>query len=105
MLFYGLEHDDDGDIIIEDTPRGALVRYIEDYIKYKCVEKLVLNQDDTNLASTLTLLRTNMNESLNLAQADAKFKNLTPESFKKLRYSNMLDMSVYEKQINRIRKF
>ena len=57
----------------------------EDYIKYKVVEKIVLNQDDTNIASMLSLLKTNMTESYNLAQADAKFSNLTPDSFKKLK--------------------
>lgn len=105
MIYYGLEHDEEGDIIITDTPRGALVRYVEDYIKYKVVEKIVLNQDDTNLASMLSLLKTNMTESYNLAQTDAKFSNLTPDSFKKLRMSNMRDMLVYEAPINRIKKF
>lgn len=105
MVYYGLEYDEDGDIIITDTPRGALVRYVEDYIKYKVVEKIALNQDDTNLVNLLSLLKTNMTESYNLAQTDAKFSNLTPDSFKKLRMSNAQDMLVYEAPINRIKKF
>lgn len=105
LIYFGLEHDEDGDIIIYDTPRGALLRYVEDYIKYKAVEKIVLNQDDTNLASMLSLLKTNMNESYNLAQADAKFSNLTPESFKRLKMANAKDMFIYENSINRIKKY
>lgn len=105
MIYYGLEEDEEGNIVIADTPRGVLARYVEDYIKYKVVEKIVLNQDDTNIASMLSLLKANMNESYNLAQADAKFSNLNPDSFKKLRMSNMQDLLVYENQINRIRKF
>lgn len=105
LVYYGLEYDEENDIIITDTPRGALVRYVEDYVKYKVVEKIVINQDDTNLASMLSLLRTNMSESYNLAATDAKFSNLTPDSFKKLKMSNMQDMMIYESQINRIKKF
>lgn len=105
MIYYGLEYDEDGDILITDTSRGALATYVEDFIKYKVVEKIVINQDDTNLSSMIGLLKQNMKDSYILAQADAKFDNLSPDAFKRLKLSNAQDLMVYENMVNRVKKF
>jgi len=104
IVFYGLDLDDEGDIVFTDSPKGVLSRYVEDYIKYKVVERLILNQDDTNLASMLSLLKQNQMESYRLAMTDVKFASLSLDSFRKLRMANMRDLAIFEQQINSIKR-
>lgn len=103
MQYFGLEETDEGDIEIPDSSRGAVAKYVEDYIKYKVVEKIVLNQDDTNLVNLMGLLKANMQESYSLAKADVNFDCLTPESFRKLKMLNTRDLQAYSSPIENIK--
>ena len=103
MQYFGLEETEEGDIEIPDSSRGAVAKYVEDYIKYKVVEKIVLNQDDTNLVNLMGLLKANMQESYSLAKADVNFDCLTPESFRKLKMLNTRDLQAYSTPIENIK--
>lgn len=91
MQFYGLEKDKDGVLLIPETPKGRLGTYLKAYLKKKVLEEVITNGDDPNAITLLQYWAAQDAVEYEAAKADAKFKTLTPDSYRKLRDANRAD--------------
>ena len=88
LQYYGLDKDDDGKIIIPDTPKGELQKFLEFHAKSLTLLNIVANKDDANAIRLQQLFDQKAMLQLNLALTETKAMTLTPDSFKKLEAEN-----------------
>lgn len=96
MQFYGLPTAEDGKVMIPDTARGELERYVEYYVKLNMFEDILITNPDPNIRSLFEYYVGKEQIQKGNALTDTKFSTLTPNSFNRLRKINRLEMLKYE---------
>lgn len=95
LQYYGLEKEEDGTLIIPDTPRGKLVEWLQSHLKRRIIEDIFTNGDDPSAGTLLQYWSQKEQMEFNEAIRDAKFKTLTPDSYKKLAaYNKSQEMNI-----------
>ena len=97
IKYKGLELDEEGLVIIPDTPKGELDTYISYHVKRNILEIAKENKDDANISDMLKYYLGMENQALALALTEVKFSNLTPSSLYKLRLRNQLERKKFER--------
>lgn len=97
IKYKGLELDEDGIVIIPDTPKGELETYITYFVKRNIFEITMANGDDTNVSNLFKYYLDAERMQLGLALTEAKFLGLTPQTMYKLRGRNQSERRVFEK--------
>lgn len=96
IQYLALPTDEDGDLIIPDTPNGHLETYLEYHCKAKLLENLMGNGDDNSIANMYQLYSAKEREYLSLALTETKFLGLSHDWDKKMRNSMRRDTLRYE---------
>lgn len=102
LIYYGLELDEEGDMIIPDTDLGKLEEYLEYRVKRRIFENKLANDDDKQAGNMLTYYMQQENNLLGEALTAIKFQTLTPASFTRLKRLNRSYMEVYEAMFPKI---
>lgn len=77
VQYYGLETDDEGDIIIPDDGLGHIENYLENFCKYKLAINLTANNKNPQaLAQLIPLYKQEADRLFGLAMTSSKFKAL-----------------------------
>jgi hypothetical protein len=92
LQYYGLD-EIAGDMLIPDY--RELRNYIEYYLKYKLVEKLVTSEDIAN-ASLLSYYSQKTKEAYTLAASQIAWSKITPSTFRKLETFNRQSTFSYD---------
>lgn len=96
IRYKGLELDEDGIVIIPDTPKGELETYLTYFVKRNILEIATANRDDS--AVTLFKYYQSMEgPQLLLALTEVKFMGLTPQSMYKLKGRNQRERRIFER--------
>jgi hypothetical protein len=86
LKYYGLPMDDEGHIDIPSTFNGHLENYIEQHLKKKLIERLMINNDaGQGLASMYQVIMQEERISLRNAMNELKMRSLTPKALKGMR--------------------
>lgn len=97
IKYKGLELDEDGLVIIPETPKGELETYLTYFVKRNIFEITMANGDDVNVANLFKYYLDAERMQLGLALTEAKFLGLTPQSLYKLRGRNQLERMKFER--------
>lgn len=88
MIYYGTPVDEEGEFIIPDIGHSALIEYLEYFVKSKIFEKMLANNDATNITQLFQYYVQKSREAKDIAYGVTKFLRLTPESFNRLKMKN-----------------
>jgi len=102
MQYYGLPKNENGIVCIPESPKGEVETYLEYHVKRKIMENVLANQDDSGAASLFQFYSQKEDSHLGLALTDTKFSKLTPNSFRRIKKINRLEMQRYELMYPRI---
>lgn len=97
IKYKGLELDEDGLVVIPDTPKGELETYLTYFVKRNIFEIVMTNGDDVNVANLFKYYLDAERMQLGLALTEAKFAGLTPQSLYKLRGRNQAERARFER--------
>lgn len=97
IKFKGLDLDEDGIVIIPDTPKGELESYLTYFVKRNIFEIVMTNGDDTNISNLFKYYLDAERTQLGLALTEAKFSTLTPSSLYKLKKRNVQERMKFER--------
>lgn len=100
LKYKGLELDDEGLVIIPETPKGEVSTYVMVFVKRNILEYILANGDDTNIITIFQYYNQQAQSQLGLALTDAKFSSLTPKSLYKLKLRPYLERQVFENRIH-----
>lgn len=96
MQYNGIDTDETGSMIIPETDKGEVKNYVEYYVKYRFIEKLAFNGDDSNMINLLGFLDGKVKEHLALAMTDSKFSTFSPDSLRRIKKKNRAEMWKFE---------
>lgn len=96
LQYKGFDEDEEGFIIIPDTPRGELFNYVNYYVKRNLLEEIMMNGEDVNVANMLKYFMQMEQQAVALAFADVGFMNLTPRSLYKLKGRGVHTLKRYD---------
>lgn len=97
IKYKGGEVDEEGIIIIPETPKGELETYVFYFVKRNILEVVMTNGDDTNVANLFKYFLDAERLQLGLALTEAKFLGLTPRALYKLGDRNKLERMKFER--------
>lgn len=97
IQYLSLPTDEDGDLIIPDTPNGHLLEYLMYHCKAKLMENLMGNGDDPNLINMFQIYSAKEREYLSLAMTETKFGGLSHDWDKKMKNNMRKDTLKYER--------
>ena len=97
IKYKGLDIDEDGLVIIPDTPKGEVETYIMYFVKRNILEIIAANGDDVNVANMFKYYLEAERSQLGLALTEAKFMGLTPTSLSKLKRRGQLERKKFER--------
>ena len=100
LKYKGLEMDEDGLTIMPETPKGEVGSYVMYFVKRNILEFIMANGDDTNVITLFQYYNQQERNQLALALTEAKFSNITPKSFYKLKIRPYLERQVFENRIH-----
>lgn len=100
MKFKGLELDEEGLVVIPDSPKGELQSYIMYFVKRNILEFIMSNGEDTNISNLFQYYVQQERMQFALAMTEAKFSNITPKSFYKLKIRPYLERQVFENRLH-----
>lgn len=100
LKYKGLDLDEEGFVSLPDTPKGEVQTYVMYYVKRNILEFIMANGEDTNVISLFQYFAQQERLQFALAMTEAKFSNLTPRSFYKLRIRPFLERQVFENRIH-----
>lgn len=92
LQYYGLPQDENKSLLIPETPRGVLETYLEYHLKRRVLEDIMLGGDDPNTINQYKMMREQEIMMRPLAEADVKFMTLTPDSYRKIKNRNTLNL-------------
>jgi|TARA_R110000744_G_scaffold205725_1_gene324387 hypothetical protein len=95
IQYYGLELDD-CDFPIVNTDKGEVETYVEYHIKRRLMENKLSNGDDYSGGNLLSYFRQEERDSFSLALTAIKFETLTPDTFRRFKARNKMDMLKFE---------
>lgn len=96
IQYYGLDKDEEGKIIIPDTPKMEVLKYVEYYAKNEILMRIEDNKEDAHATRLQQKYFQLSQAQLALALTDAKSSTLTPDSFRKLEAVNRKYMYNFE---------
>lgn len=96
IKYKGLEEDDEGFIILPDTPKGEVLTYVSVYVKRNILEGILLNGEDNGVSTLFKYYLEMERPQLGLALTEAKFLSLTPQSMYKLQERNIKNRQRFE---------
>ena len=100
LKYKGLELDEEGLVIIPDTPKGEVQSYVMYFVKRNILEFVLANGEDINISTIFQYYTQQERMQFALAMTEAKFSNLTPKSFYKLKVRPYLERQVFENRIH-----
>lgn len=77
IQYAGLPVDEDGDLVIPESPNGLLQEYLMYHCKAKLLENLMGNGDEANLRNMYDLYARKEREFFSLAMSEVKFMGLS----------------------------
>lgn len=84
MQYNSLPTDDEGELIIPEISTGDLVKYVENYTKWKIGENLILNDKNPKaISQLLSMWRQDEVRLRNAAKSECKFNGLSKNWHKK----------------------
>lgn len=93
IRYYGLEEDEKGLPIVTDTPKGSVINYVESYLKFRIIQKLLLGGDDVNLITFFKHYEYQQEVDFAKAKTELKFLTLGFDSYKKIAHGNQRRMN------------
>lgn len=96
LQYYGLNEDENGEVVIPDTSNGHLIKYLEYYVKYRIMEDIMVNTPDQSVINALNLYNQQKDDTFTLAMTEAKFSTISDHTYQKIRNNNRRDMMRFE---------
>jgi hypothetical protein len=97
LQYYGLERDEDNEIIIPETQHNRLKVYLEYFVKSKILEDAILNNDDRSTVNLWQVFEQKAANHFDLAMTEAKMEGLNwRETRKLMKNQNKRKMKAYE---------
>ena len=95
MKFRGLETDEEGDVLIPDSPNGNLILYLEYFVKKRLAERLIGNGDAVHIQNLFQEYARQAQIYLKNASNELKMSRITPRALKRIRTLNRLESLQY----------
>jgi hypothetical protein len=97
IKYKALPMTEDGELYVPETQHNRLEEYILYFLKWKVAEDLLLNNDDSHMASKVQYLATLTQDAFMLASTELKFSTLDPKrTWKDIQQLNRREHRKYE---------
>ncbi len=101
LQYYGIDKDEDGEMLIPEDDHNRVETYLEYYIKRRIMEDVAANDDDPKGTASrmLSYYMQQEREQFKLALTSTKFSALSRDTFKKLKQKARRNTAQYEVMI------
>jgi len=96
IQYEGLPTDENGDLLIPESPNGHLQEYLMYHCKAKLIENLMGNGDDTNLINMYKIYTSKEERYFSLAMTEVKFMGLSHDWDVKMKNKMRRDTMKFE---------
>lgn len=97
IQYYALPTDENGEIIIPEITTGDIFRYIEQYVKVKIAEDLIVNnKNPMGIAQIYPMWKQELPMLKRAAITESKYANLPKDWGKKFKALNRRDIAIFE---------